>query len=489
MHRSTEMRPGHPVPQVRSRASAGFSLAELMIALVILGLGLLFIAAALPVGVNYARETVDQTAGEAAAQYALEQIEMRIRTSARVVSKTDPNKAKVRLDAIVRPRRNQSPQDYPFDPRGEPFLKVRPLIGSNIAVTGRGPEDRLRVVADTGEALAWAIVPGVMARAGFPFNPQTAFWHVDFPPTNTYSLYQNPMLAASLRPYPPIVPDRRYDRRMPDYFFDTTENMYEPWPELDPNQGGSETVKAAARRLVWTTLYRRVSYDRRDSQGRTTLSDPLLYEFIVFVCLRPSEGHYFARQNPNAPVQAPRALEPREAFPDRDTSGPDRITPEPWLVAFRGLPTLSTNQYRANSSERALIDTFKDPPNLPLRCDPNLGRLLPVGSYIIPAVNDDLAQDGPPPPDRRKVGFVPHAVDTLPIYKVVQRPDSTTVVVENNGFYPWLGSGVREEAFLCWVIPPAHTLRDGSGQPIFEKRSPIVSVARRTIRLPEIPAQ
>jgi len=488
MGRSILKRPDRPTPPAPAQATGGFSLAELMIALVILGLGLLFIAAALPIGVDYARETVDLAAGEAAAQYALEQIEMRIRTSIPVVSK-DPNKAKVRLDAVVRPRRNLIPQDYPFDPTGEPFLKVRPLIGGNITVAGQQPRDRLRHVPDTGEALIRTIVPAVMARAGIPLDAQTAFWHVDFAATSEYSLYQNPMLPATLRVYPPIVSDRDYAHRQPDWFFASRNNMYEPWPVLDPNTGGFETLKAAGRRLVWTAFYRRVAYDRRDAQGRTVLSDPLLYEFIVFVCRRPSEGHYFARQNPATPVQAPRALGLRDSFPQGDTSGPDRIAPEPWLVAFRKLPTLRPNLHYRPSGDRPLVFGFQDQANLTFECDPNVGRLLPVGSYIIPAVNDDLARNGPPPPGQRKVGFVPHAVDTLPIYKVVQRPDNRTVVVENNGFYPWLGSGASAETFLCWVIPPAHTQRDGSGQPIFEKRSPIVSVARRTIRLPEIPAQ
>ncbi|HRT42642.1 MAG TPA: prepilin-type N-terminal cleavage/methylation domain-containing protein, partial [Phycisphaerae bacterium] len=56
-----------------------FSLAEMMIALVILGFGLLVIGAALPVGLQYERDMIDRATGQAAAEYALDVIEQRIR--------------------------------------------------------------------------------------------------------------------------------------------------------------------------------------------------------------------------------------------------------------------------------------------------------------------------------------------------------------------------------------------------------------------------
>ena len=75
-----------------------------------------------------------------------------------------------------------------------------------------------------------------------------------------------------------------------------------------------------------------------------------------------------------------------------------------------------------------------------------------------------------------------------PIYDVVERPDDTTVIVRNNGFYPWVASGnpSHTQAWPVWVIPPAFVERDSTGQPVYERTSPILKVIRRTVTLREI---
>jgi hypothetical protein len=105
---------------------------------------------------------------------------------------------------------------------------------------------------------------------------------------------------------------------------------------------------------------------------------------------------------------------------------------------------------------------------------------------FVPAVNDHLPSNNPL---LRRAGFVPHAPDALPIYEVVERPDDTTVIVKNNGFYPWVAGGLNAQAWPVWVIPPAFREREPpnmGGQPVYERRSPILAVARRYIRLREI---
>lgn len=87
-----------------------------------------------------------------------------------------------------------------------------------------------------------------------------------------------------------------------------------------------------------------------------------------------------------------------------------------------------------------------------------------------------------------RVGFGPPAPTTLPIYEVVDRPDATTVVVKFNGFYPRKGADTPAPGeWPVWVIPPAFEEVDGNNRPVFGKRSPILAVARRYIRLREIP--
>ncbi|MBI5864431.1 MAG: prepilin-type N-terminal cleavage/methylation domain-containing protein, partial [Planctomycetes bacterium] len=186
-----------------------FSLAELMIALAVLGIGLLFIAAALPVGISYTRESVDIASSEAAAQEAMQTLENNLRLSrqlspiARIVDHPPrtpsevapplplnlPSGLSLRADSFFRPRHtppnavfpvwrypsNLEPRegnhDHPYnDPFGpstapaplnwdrnwhpdsrtfgyEPFIKVRPLTMTNLGAYKQGGW-RPRVVDD-----------------------------------------------------------------------------------------------------------------------------------------------------------------------------------------------------------------------------------------------------------------------------------------------------------------------------------------------------
>src|SRR5512140_928880 len=72
------MRPRINEHRVRPGGPRGFSLAELMIALGVLAMGLLVIGAALPVGIQYSRDTINQATGQAAVSYALDLIEAHI---------------------------------------------------------------------------------------------------------------------------------------------------------------------------------------------------------------------------------------------------------------------------------------------------------------------------------------------------------------------------------------------------------------------------
>jgi prepilin-type N-terminal cleavage/methylation domain-containing protein len=150
-------------PGQEPQASA-FSLAELMIALVILGLGLLFIAAALPVGLEYTRQTVDLANADAAGEYALEQLETNLRTSIRLYDWgiADPTGANVfrRLDNIHRPRGydpGSTPPRYPLDKTYEPLFKVRPLAMGNVRV-GSVPPGETREIVDDVEATISAYI-------------------------------------------------------------------------------------------------------------------------------------------------------------------------------------------------------------------------------------------------------------------------------------------------------------------------------------------
>lgn len=474
--------------RLRAGAAAGFSIAELMIALVILGIGLLFIAAALPVGIEFTRKTVDLASGESAGDYAIEQIKKFARTSRKFIpgNLTDPNN-EVRLDAFFRPRDASKANEFypPLAPSATspaPFFVVRPLIGQNLNLTPPNYNNGyLFPVGDLGEQLL-RLAYSSIAGAPLPWreNDDDAFLAGVPGASASLSLYAYPSHPVWARVYPALAPD-----------IDTTASPNLGLGQFEPAQffaapyaprkllGVQETERIASRRIVWTAFYRRVSYAQD--------SDPLLYEMIVVVSRRLTDKHRFARQslttfNPTLPAAA---------IPS-DLTGSDRLVPEPWLIAFQNpgggsaLPTLPafTPIFDAQNQlvDRVLDGSVVGVP-LTFRCTTEVGRLLPVGSIIIPAVNQPLPQ----PPGQLVVGFVPHSADTLPIYEVADRPDDNTIVVKANGYWPWVNPPNPEALFLCWVIPPAFTERDASGEPVFERKSPVLSVIRRTIRIPEIP--
>jgi len=268
-------------------------------------------------------------------------------------------------------------------------------------------------------------------------------------------------------------------------------------------------------------------------------ADRQLYEFIVIVTRKPSTRHQFARQDVSnvniAAYEKPRAL---AAPASNDTRGGDRVAPMPWLVVSYLDPTFpadydgtsngpfdpydgimqglerragNTNTTRDSfddtSIARPLSRIFAERSTLKFRVRPEVGRLLAPGSVMIPATNDNFPHDRPAAPRptnfatpaHRTAGFVPLVPDSLPIYEVLEvLPDDpsvganrgTTIVVKNNGAYPWVSVGPpannNAAYFPFWVIPPAFVERDPNDQPVFEKISPIIGVYRKVIRIPEI---
>lgn len=557
-------------------ARRAFSLAEMMIALVVLGLGLLFIAAALPVGLEYTKRTVDEASATVAGRHALDVIEQNLHTSRALVGRVGTS-AIARRDGIVRPRICDSnhngiqdgtagtpdaaltcdpvafPQYLVADEDHEPFIKVRPFSLGNVAVVTNGPLTRGAPLIDDPE---WQISqylnyigPELGASGRTVINAAQESDVDALGVSSAFTASATPAAAGVTRVFPPIetpVPFRIED------FFAQSQNVNLSYPrfltraDATATSGGqilsgstdAERLKALERRIAWTAFYRRVSYWQRtvndfdvppfadgDEFVTERPSDPLLYEIIVVVTRRPSDLHRFAMQQvediDRDTFQKPEAIEIGDISGLPDVSairGADRVAPTPWLVTFDGtinppdMPTLQAgtdydDTLQGNAADRPLDVDFSPPPNLAFKVSDEVGRLLPVGSIIIPAANDDLVNPDPdgdgilysaapgvpstvPLFNSRMVGFVPHLPGQLPIYTVVERPDDNTVVVDNNGAYPWLSTtlGLDASHFPVWVIPPSYAERDSTGQPVFDRRTPIVSVQRRVVRLYEIPS-
>jgi hypothetical protein len=190
---------------------------------------------------------------------------------------------------------------------------------------------------------------------------------------------------------------------------------------------------------------------------------------------RPSVRHRFPVQNPA----------------DGLFLGVDTPVPVPWLVVFADpLPAPSNSLPFFDPYGFPIYAGGAAPATITFFCTPLVGSLLPVGSIFIPARND-VAPSNPALVGATPVNFGPWAPTTLPIYEVVQRPNDTTVIVKFNGYYPRGGLGgltgtPKPTEWPVWVIPPAYE-EGTSTNPVFPDKSPILAVARRYVRLREVP--
>lgn len=534
------------------RLRPGFSLAELMIAIGLLGLGLLFIAAALPVGLRYTQETTDESNAEACASYAFDQLEGLMRTSTQRFSlnatNTDPRGRVPRVSTVFVPLTSCCPSNPNFfeDPTYEPLFKVHPFVTQGV-IAG-GPDvgkafpfdyqaenaifDYLQAMLNfsvNAATLPFALAECDAARANLA--PSSFDWVAGLP------LFSQVGGAATIRAYPPVFSDPNTGVTARDFF--AASNL--DWTQINSlpvrapsnpfTYGGNyegELVRALSRRYVWTALYRRASY--------LPGADPQLYEVIVIVCRRPSEDHRFPLQDlrtnrpPRArytrPLALPDNLPPVSYGTANLQIGWGSLAPVPWLMYFDAaisprLPAgtgVNNGEIEIVVSEQGVpyyslrTDRYNEPANFLFEVTPEQSAVLPTGSLLIPALNDlrpNALANGVTPQNRILNSFVPSAYDTLPIFEVVDRPDDKTLVVRNDGYMPMPYNRVVPGAtatiqqrplpapfqsalpqynmpFACWIIPPPFKERGATGQPVYDKRSPIVWVERRMMRLPNV---
>jgi hypothetical protein len=444
-----------------------FSLAEMMIALALLAMGLLVIGAALPIGIRYTRDSMEMATGDAAGQYALKVIEQSVCLFQRIYL---PNAANVlvwaRGPGLFQPRAAVGGETFNANAyqSGDsiadyvPIIKVRPLFATNIAATpGSGGAEWMPSVLVEEYIRTWL---GVTLDNAKECDPSAnASW-------------LRPALSSVSFVYPPISSDKPF---LASGFFDPSADnyMYIARQVLAPLPG-AETTKARERRVSWTAFYRRVGYGQN--------SDPKLYEFIVVVTRLPSERHRFPVEQ--AAVAGGPVVMMGRSGSSSYASGQDTAMPIPWLVTFAALPALQNLA----------------PATLSFTCSVGADGLFPVGTIFIPARNDDNdnndgVDNGPTAliaSGAARVGFGPPATTVLPIYEVTERPDALTVVTKFNGYYPAQMDSAGNYStpaaadWPVWVIPPAFERLDGSGAPVFSDRSPVVAVARRYIRLREV---
>ncbi len=327
---------------------AGFSLAEMMIALAVLGMGLLIIGAALPLGVRYTRESINLAKGEAAGEHALDTIGrmVRLRPYAYVDTPDDPLATRYVYDGVYRQWGGPDEDGDGIVEYGEgraaaSIVQVWPLVMNNIEFSGG--DDPVELPDDSAFVGALDWLDGWYTELGLV--PDDVCGYVDDP-------VMMPAVSALERVYPPVNGEVPHGV---DEFYDN------PYPQPVPLQPGEQRKVVEDSMIGWTALYRRVS-------PATSARGQRLYEFIAVTTRRPGPAYGFAVQDDTSAFAQPQAAL-------GDSVLLKRAAPVPWLVCFEALPY-----------DGLPPDDVGGKGPLTFGCSPEVGKLLPEGSVFFPAV-------------------------------------------------------------------------------------------------------
>ncbi len=486
---------------------AGFSLAEMMIALVVLGFGLLVIGAALPVGLNYSRQSVDLVAGDQAAEFAVDAIAERIRMK----RFDNPAPGGPRFDDVFRPRQGSFVGPV-FNlgaplPEWEPRIKVRPFLTEVVNPRAASANLSLNVISGNPQVGGYtaglfpleSTIEGRIQR-WLPAIPNTVAAAIPGVSFREYDLGRvSPVLSVCSMIYPPIESyrfngtDRASQYRPADFDpvdFYSNDNSFSfaeagASPKINSYLEG-ELKKMTSRRVVFAAFYRRVGYDSPGPDGYRQYggtdflatgvtqdnrsSDSRTYELIVVAMRKPSDAHRFALyRDVSGDDIAPHYIGPGSArlF--------ETLTPVPILAQFEAIPnsgsyptpsvvpgSIGTPLYVIGSpaNDRPVYGGSVVPTTLTFSAKTRVGELLPPGSVFIPAVNDDAASlleaiaaipPGVPRAVNRIAGFVPHVPDALPIYEVLERRAVTNAGGATVGYEII----VKNDGFYPWIAAGA----------------------------------
>jgi hypothetical protein len=483
------------------KTAAAFSLAELMIALAILGMGLLVIGRALPAGVQLTKDAADLSTGAAAAEYGLDTVERRLCMRWQITDplSTDPA-AVVRPPTMFQPRLpvNMGDVSQNATPRVayEPLIKVRPVFTQNVVAGGNS--------GTVGNPIFNPQLTGYKIWS----EEQIAQWFVEAGygtglAPNEYDLeWMRPAIPASEIVYPPVQYAEAASERTPAAFFNEPYDFVR-WDHAAATETREQVL---TRTIGWVSFIRRVSYaegSRRD-----------LYELIAVAVRRPSTNHRYPVQARNSGgMSSSYGGGGIETSMARTTSGGDvgegdatqrsitantpygyslidTAVPVPWLVTFEDWDTTGLQYTTVISGDTTQRTMTQSPGKLVFTAGSDVGPLLPPGSVIIPATNDTrpTAYNTPGTNAVQYAGFVPSLDGPLPIYEVTEAVELTPggaweITVGDIGVYPWVSPPEAHDRWPVWVIPPA--MEATGNVPQFSKHSPVLGVARRYVTLPE----
>lgn len=461
LHRSTGLKP---------RFARGFSMVELMIAIMILGLGLVMVATVFPVGLDMTRTTLQMSIAQAATEAAVATVQIKVPAYKNLDASValPPNEVRDATNRVLQPdinlielRTNRAPNTPPDTTIDANEWAAKSVIAS---VSGTPPGlnawtnwpgalnasiiDMARVFT---ERTGWdAELSGDLTNPAFVLPPQNL--PVDIP--GGYASATDFTVFANLT-VPSFGPRANMVR------VSLVDSVYPPVdihkPDGTPRSVPDVVTDVANRRYGWNVIAHRVS-------SNASVRD-LLASVVVFY--RGELGNRFARQegktstpydvNYNLPADRDDLLQPN---PDPDPAT-DMQFPQPWLVVLGGDTTVNTNLGVEPSSGQVL-------------CTAEVARLLPPNSYFIIARTSGNLVAG----TAHKV--LSSAWDPEMIGKslATQANNPATLQIARDG-------GGLQQNVLAWVYPPPILNRRTATTPdTFATRSPVVGVALRGILAP-----
>ena len=333
-----------------SAGRAGFSLVELMIAIMILGLGMVMAATVFPVSLDMTRGTVQLNIAEAAADAAVATLALRV------------------------PRyKNLDGKPADFDAKGFPVNATPRVALADMTETQK--DFRLEklelILLSTPLRLSWRPLPPSLLRLQelSAFLTEMSFWDAEYAPANRTSVASFVVRSQNLTPdlhtvheQPPslyaVSPTNAVNgfpidprANVPAARISVADRVYPPVDmHFDDTTflPASRLAEIAQRRYSWTAIH----FRDLDDQAHKSF-------FVRIVVLyRGNTSAYYAKQ---------RVASTPTDKPEIDDTAPHTLFPQAWLVLLK-----------------SVTDTGV------VTCTPDVARLLPSGSYII------LAEGNPP---------------------------------------------------------------------------------------------
>ncbi|MFQ5590976.1 MAG: type II secretion system protein J, partial [Phycisphaerae bacterium] len=476
-----------------TRRALAFSLLEMMIAIVILGLGLILVATMFPVAWNRARSLTEYTTQVAVTEAAHNTVELltRVDTLQEPPPPALPDAGSFAGDLITR---GLDPDGLPIDIVSYSDTRVHALHLENLLADSQG---FVPARVDNPEDFPWATghFPWKLERIALP--DQT---------TNIAGLGLDPEGACFIGPCEPLL----------SMFFNAQvrfgERLYPPMPEqLKPfDELWYEVL--GNRRYAWAVFHRlpKPTWPNDpspppDREGRCNFDDPATSvpvaaaksvnstrTFVMYYVTlkRPQPALRYARQDTD-PAKTPEFdwLLPGVDWPVGGREVPkepaalppeyDVVLPSPWRVQVLFPNTLASR-----------TDGNNPPTNIPTEIKVN-PKAAPTAGFVV-----DMFQEGT------------QCIDELngQIYRITQRRllgrelDEAVLTLDreiliediNDGYcfadpltedHPSNNTLEPEELLrTVWVFPPPVQAQRSGGAPVFTGNQPVVSIETRTLQ-------